>query len=328
MTLSSSRTYFYPVGAALICALAAFAQKPPQALHPTIEKVTSGVSEERVGAVLKKLESFETRDSNGVVAAPGKGIVAAREWIAAEFRSYSPRLAVRFDAHAAKKGARIVRIGRFVNVVAVLPGKIHPEVHVLVGGHYDTMHMKLKGTALDAEATAAAEYSPGVSDNASGTACVMELARVMSQYEFDKTIVFIAFAGEEQGLLGATGYAKRAKETKETVEALLNVDTIGTNVTGNGIQAGQRVNVYSGRSHGLALALAGALPARDFGAVSAGVEHQRGFPGGSLWWGGDHTPFHAEGFAAVRVTTPWSNWRISTMRKTRWTAFPFPIRRW
>ncbi|MBL0157712.1 MAG: M20/M25/M40 family metallo-hydrolase [Bryobacterales bacterium] len=304
MTLSSSRTYFYPLGAALICALAAFAQKPPQALHPTIEKVTSGVSEERVGAVLKKLESFETRDSNGVVAGPGKGIVAAREWIAAEFRSYSPRLAVRFDAHAAKKGTRIVRDTEIVNVVAVLPGRIHPEVHVLVGGHYDTMHMKLKGTALDAEATAAAEYSPGVSDNASGTACVMELARVMSQYEFDKTIVFIAFAGEEQGLLGATGYAKRAKETKETVEALLNVDTIGTNVTGNGIQAGQRVNVYSGDpmdspSRSLARYMREIseryLPELSINAVFRADRFGRG---------GDHTPFHAEGFAAVRVTTP------------------------
>ena len=290
--------------AALLGAFAVFAQKPPQSLHPIIEKVTAGVSEERVGVILKKLESFETRDSNGLVAGPGKGIAASREWIAAEFRSYSPRLAVRFDAYPAKKSGRVVRDTEIVNVVAVLPGKTHPDVHVLVGAHYDTMHIKLKGTALDPDATAAAEHSPGVSDNASGTACVMELARVMSQYEFDKTIVFIAFAGEEQGLLGATGYAKRATETKQTIEALLNVDTIGTNVTGNGIQAGQRVNVYSGDpmdspSRSLARYMREVseryLPELNINAVFRQDRFGRG---------GDHTPFHTEGFAAVRVTTP------------------------
>ncbi len=289
---------------ALLLALTAFAQKPPQTLHPTIEKVTAAVSEERIGATLAKLESFGTRDSNGLVAAPGKGIVASRDWIASEFRSYSPRLAVSFDAHPAKKGGRVVRDTEIVNVLAVLPGKTHPDVHVLVGAHYDTMHIKLKGAAIDAEATAAADLSPGVSDNASGTACVMELARVMSQHEFDKTIVFIAFAGEEQGLLGATGYAKRAKETKVQLEALLNVDTIGTNVTGNGIQAGQRVNVYSGDpmdspSRSLARYMREVseryLPELSINAVFRADRFGRG---------GDHTPFHTEGFAAVRVTTP------------------------
>lgn len=290
--------------AAFLVALAAFAQKPAQSLHPTIANVAAGVSEERAGAILAKLESFGTRDSNGVVAGPGKGIVAAREWIAAEFRSYSPRLAVRFDAHPVRKGGRMVRDTEIVNVVAVLPGKTQPDVHVLVGAHYDTMHMKLDGKKFDAEATAAAEVAPGVSDNASGVACVMELARVMSQYEFDKTVVFIAFAGEEQGLLGATAYAQHAAGTKVKLEALLNVDTIGTNVTGNGLQAGQRVNVYSGDpmdspSRSLARYMREIseryLPELTINAVFRQDRFGRG---------GDHTPFHTEGFAAVRVTTP------------------------
>jgi hypothetical protein len=290
--------------AAFVFALAAFAQRSPQSLHPAIEKVTAAVSEERIGTILAKLESFGTRDSNGLVAAQGKGIAAAREWIAAEFRSYSPRLAVSFDAHPAKKGGRVVRDTEIVNVVAVLPGKTNPDVHVLVGAHYDTMHIKLKGASIDAEATAAAELSPGVSDNASGAASVMELARVMSQLEFDKTIVFIAFAGEEQGMLGATGYAKRAKATSVQLEALLNVDTIGTSVTGNGIQAGQRVNVYSGDpmdspSRSLARYMREVseryLPELSINAVFRQDRFGRG---------GDHTPFHTEGFAAVRVTTP------------------------
>lgn len=291
---------FSRLAAALLCALSSLAQP----LHPTIEQVTAGVSEQRIGAILARLAAFSTRDSNGLISGPGRGIAAARDWIAAELRSYNPRLEVNFDAHGAKKSGRIVRDTEIVNVVAVLKGKTLPDVHVLVGAHYDTMHMKFRGATFDAEATAAAESAPGVSDNASGTACVMELARVMSQFEFDKTIVFIAFAGEEQGLLGATGYAKRAVEINSKLEALLNVDTIGTNVTGNGIQAGQRVNVYSGDpmdspSRSLARYMRETseryLPELTINTVFRQDRFGRG---------GDHTPFHAEGFAAIRVTTP------------------------
>ena len=64
---------------------------------------------------------------------------------------------------------------------------------------------------LDFEATAAQPIAPGVTDDGSGTAAVMELARVMSQYQFDKTIVFIAFAAEEIGLSGSQAYAAMAK---------------------------------------------------------------------------------------------------------------------
>ena len=66
---------------------------------------------------------------------------------------------------------------------------------------------------LDFEATAAQAIAPGVTDDGSGTAAVMELARVMSQYQFDKTIVFVAFAAEEIGLSGSQVYAEMAKQT-------------------------------------------------------------------------------------------------------------------
>ncbi len=288
----------------MLAATAAWGQRLPKSAHPTIEQVVAGVSEERVAAIMKKLESFGSRESNGVVAGPNKGIAAARDWIAAELKSYSPRLEVSFDPHPAKKGARVIKDTEIVNVVAVLKGKTQPDVQVLVGGHYDSMHMVVKEGKLDAEATASQEHAEGVADNASGTACVMELARVMSQYEFDKTIVFIAFAGEEQGLLGAGGYARRASKEKRRIEALINVDTIGTNVTGNGLQAGQRVNVYSGDpmdsgSRALARYMK-EVSERYLGEMIVNTV----FRPDRFGRGGDHTPFHEEGFAAIRVTTP------------------------
>jgi hypothetical protein len=290
-----------------LIAVSASAQQPPRSLHPTVQKVVAGVSEERIAAILKKLESFGTRDTNGLVDTPTEGIRAAREWIAAEFKSYSPRLEVRLDVHPVKKSARIVRDVDVVNVVAVLPGKTQPGVQVLVGAHYDSMNMIFNSATpptMDAEATASARKAPGVSDNASGTALTLELARIMSQFEFDKTIVFIAFAGEEQGLLGARGYAEAAAKAKDKLEAFINVDTIGNDTTGNGIQAGRRVNVYSpdpADSGSRQLARYMKETAERYQpefTISPVFRHDR------FGRGGDHTPFNAAGFTAVRVTTP------------------------
>jgi hypothetical protein len=292
---------------ASLLAAAVFAQQSPNALHPAMKKIAAEVSEDRITSTLRKLESFGTRDTNGVIETPGHGIKAAREWIAAQFRSYSPRLEVRFDPHAVKKSARIVKDIDVVNVVAVLKGRTQPDVEVLVGAHYDSMNMIFKsGTprVFDADATASASIAPGVSDNGSGTALVLELARVMSQYEFDKTIVFVAFAGEEQGLLGAGGYAEAAEKSKEKLEAVINVDVIGNDVTGNGIQAGGRVNVYSGDPMDSSSRSLARYMREVAERYQPDLRINTVFRQDRFGRGGDHTPFLNHGFAAVRVTTP------------------------
>jgi Zn-dependent M28 family amino/carboxypeptidase len=98
---------------------------------------------------------------------------------------------------------------------------------------------------LDFEATATQPIAPGVTDDGSGTAAVMELARVMSQYQFDKTIVFIAFAAEEIGLSGSQAYAAMAKRTGMQIEAVLNNDIIGSDVSGNGRSAGSVLRLFA-----------------------------------------------------------------------------------
>src|SRR6202011_5563618 len=75
-------------------------------------------------------------------------------------------------------------------------------------------------------------------------ACVMELARIMSQYEFEKTLVFIAFAGEEEGLVGSTLYSAKAKAEGQKIEAVLNNDIIGSDVSGSGRTENRRVSVF------------------------------------------------------------------------------------
>lgn len=290
----------------LCLALTAAAQPGPKQILTPVRQVPEAVQESRLAADLRALESFGTRDSNGVIDAGGKGVRAAREWIAAEFRKASPRLQVRFDPHPAARGGRVVKDVDIVNVVAVLPGETDPSTHIVIGAHYDTMNMKYRsGTQqIDADATASASFAPGVSDNASGVACVLELARILSSGKWPKTIVFIAFAGEEQGLFGAKGYAERAAREKQRIEAVFNVDTIGTNVTGNGIQAGSRLNLYSDEpGDGPSRTLARYIREMSERYVPE-LQMNTVFRADRFGRGGDHTPFHQQGFAAVRFTTP------------------------
>jgi hypothetical protein len=146
-----------------------------------------------------------------------------------------------------------------------------------------------------------------VTDDASGTACVMELARVLSQFEFEKTLVFVAFAGEEQGLLGSTLYAARSKKENQKIEAVLNNDIIGSDVSGNGRMENRRVNVFSEDpqdSHSRTLA----RYIKDMGEkYLPSMRVDLMFRADRFGRGGDHTPFNQEGYAAVRFSSPSEN---------------------
>ena len=151
-------------------------------------------------------------------------------------------------------------------------------------------------TPADFEKSAALP-APGACDDASGTAAVLELARVMSQYEFDKTLMFVSFAGEEQGLIGSSLQATKARNEN-------NNDIIGTDAGGNGHTGNSAVNIYSDESmDSLSQQLSRYfrevgqryLPSFNVNTI---------FMGDRLGRGGDHTPFQWEGFAAIRVSTP------------------------
>ena len=196
-------------------------------------------------------------------------------------------------------------------MVAVLPGVSEPERQVLVTGHYDTINLVYKTgpdgqRMLDSEATVAAP-APGVTDDGSGTAAVMELARVMSQYQFRKTLVFIAFAAEEYGLFGSGLYAENAAANHQQIEGVFNNDIIGSDVTGNGETDNRYVNVYSeapddSSSRQLARYIKEIAERYQPGfGVNLVFRHDR------FGRGGDHSPFNAFGYAAIRITTPMEN---------------------
>jgi uncharacterized protein YciI len=296
---------------AVTLVLPAAAQPAFKSIHPTVAEVVRGVSEANIARIMQKLESFETRDTHSAVDHLTRGIGAARRWIAEELKSYSPRLEVRLDAHPVKKGGRIRRDLEVVNVVATLPGASQFDRHVLLTAHYDSLHLIARpGTAPDDadrwdwQASAAADYAPGVSDNGSGTAAVMELARVMSRFTWKKTLVFVLFAAEEQGLVGSRLYVRAAQEAKQTIDGVFNNDIIGTEVAGNGASANSVVRVFSSDPNDSPSRSLARFIKETAERYVPGMRVDLIFRADRFARGGDHTPFAMAGYPAVRLSTP------------------------
>jgi hypothetical protein len=303
-----------------LAAAPAAAQAPGGALDPRIVQLLDQVSEDRLKATVERLAGFQTRNTMSSVDRPGFGIGAAREWILQEMRNYSPRLQVSFDQHLAPAGGRIPAPTDLRNVMAILPGR--SERRVYVSGHYDTVaraeEQLTSGNRFDNPA-------PGANDDGSGTALTMELARVFAQsgIEFDATLVFIALAGEEQGLVGARLHAEGARANNVRIEAVFNNDIVGNIYGGRGAVDGWTVRVFSdgpedSRSRQLArfIQRTGALymPSHKVRLIAREDRFGRG---------GDHTPFHQLGYAAVRFTESKENYdRQHTIHDTADGVYP------
>jgi hypothetical protein len=312
---------------ALLAVSAPFTPADEKSVNPKVSKVVSEVSEDRIRATIAKLVSFGTRNTMSKADDPNRGIGAAREWILKEFQGYSPKLQVKFDKYRVKKqGQRIFKDVDLWNVVAVLPGKKFPDAQVIVSGHYDTLNLGNRPAGANAQAAGPGSEAPpvnttanmtledfeknadlpapGACDDGSGTAAVMELARVMSQYEFDKTLVFVAFAGEEQGLIGSGLLAARSKKENQVIEAVLNNDIIGTDVSGNGRMSNNSVSVYSDETMDSISQQLSRYVREVAQRYIPAMRVDTIFMGDRLGRGGDHTPFQWEGYAAVRLSTP------------------------
>jgi hypothetical protein len=287
----------------LVCASAAataLASPPAADRDPRIEKLLAQISEARLAATLKALGGFGTRNTLSATDSASQGIGAARQWILDEMKKSSGRLQVSFDTYQVPKGGRITRDIELRNVMAVLPGKSARRVYLTA--HYDSFARAAGGGADNP--------APGVNDDGSGTALVMELARVFAEsgVEFDATLVFIAFAGEEQGLVGAQMHAQRAGEERQAIEAVFNNDMVGNVQAGDGLQDSRRIRVFSespedspSRQVARYLARIGAqyVPTQR---VTLVARHDR------FGRGGDHTAFNQKGFAAVRITEAVENY--------------------
>jgi len=282
-----------------------------------IDKIVAEISPKRIENYINKLVSFETRHTMSDTVSETRGIGAARRWIKSELeRCGAGKLQVNFDSHIAPVSARISRPTEIVNVVATLPGTQDASKDRLyvVSGHYDSRNTDV----MDAEGKA-----PGANDDASGTAAVMEMACVMAKYKFDATLVFMAVAAEEQGLLGAGHWAKTARANNLNVAGMFTNDIIGSSRADDGRVDNKQVRLFAqsipatkemsdavrqlvatgGENDSISRQLArhvkeqGERYVKGF-KVSVIQRHDR------YLRGGDHMPFLEQGYAALRFTEP------------------------
>ena len=297
-------------------------------LDPRIAALVADVSPARLEATLERLESFQTRHLLSATETPGRGIGAARQWILDEMKSYSPRLEVSFDTYRIpKQGDRVTREVEVRNVMAVLPGRTARRFYV--SGHYDTVARRVEprgkpspspspspspGSAVSASGgfdwSVGDNLAPGVNDDGSGTALTMELARVVSQsgLRFDATLVFICFAGEEQGLIGARLHAQRAEAEKLRIDGVLNNDIVGNAVGGQGVKDTGSVRVFSeGPEDSPSRQLARAVR-RDASLYVPDHRVRLIARYDRFGRGGDHSAFNQHGYPGVRFTESKENY--------------------
>lgn len=299
------------------------ARKAATRRDPQIAKIISEIDARRIESTIRQLVSFGTRNSLSEQNDPRRGIGAARDWLFAEFQKAASqsggRMTVEKQTFEQPKAPRVPEPTMMTNVVATLKGNQPASVDriYVVSGHYDSMCTSPTDAKCDA---------PGANDDASGTAAVLEMARVMAKYQFEATIVFMAVPGEEQGLLGATYFAEQAKKNNMNIEGMFTNDIVGNSLGGNGVRDRRTVRVFSEGVPSNESPTEGATR-RSVGGENDSASRQlarfikdtseRYLPM-KVWMiyrrdrfsrGGDHIPFLERGYAAVRFTEPNENYQ-------------------
>jgi len=267
-----------------------------------IRAILDSISVANIHAYLDTLVGFYTRHTMSDTTSDSVGIGAARRWIFRKFQEFVPASGGRLQPMYFDFDATICGIfGRHRNVMAILPGTLTPNRYFIVSGHMDNRGHPTNACAWQNL------FSPGANDDGSGTAISIELARVMSRYQFDASIIFMAVTGEDVGLYGSTAYAQYARQTNMRIDGMLTNDVVG-NITGdNGITDSMSVRHFS--------SVADATIHRQLARYFK-LKSEFYYPGFTIHLipaqdrpgrGGDHQPFQAQGYAAVRFTEPNEN---------------------
>jgi len=292
------------------------------------DDIVAAISPEHCRRTVDTLCSFGTRHTLSVTDDPTRGIGAARNWLKSEFdeiaKTSGGRMTVSLESFDVPKSAALPRLpggATIVNVVAVLEGTSETarQRRYYVVGHYDTIN----GDRMDPNGDA-----PGANDDASGTAVVMECARVLAKHPLEATVVFLCTAAEEQGLVGAKLHAEAAATRGDVISGVLSNDIVGD----PGVQYFDMKNGWSESRNHVRLFSEG-LP-RNTSAAELAEIRKLGQEGDSasrqlaryifdiaeieslpvrpvpifrfdrFLRGGDHMAFNEAGFAGVRFTVP------------------------
>lgn len=277
------------------------AQDGAPSIEARVAAMTARIDAARMEQTVRDLVGFHSRQVLSATDDPERGTGAARRYLEARYRELVPssggRLAVTRDEHEVV--ARRLRIDALpiVNIVAVLEGTSDPDRIYLVSGHYDSIN----GSGADGEGQA-----PGANDDGSGTAVALEVCRALCKEDFAATLVFVAYDGEEQGLLGSSAHARALAEAGASLDGMITNDIVGNTLGMDGVRRRGYVRGFSyspvgNDSPGRSLARAAAFAARRH---VEGFEVRLVFRGDRYGRGGDHRPFYSEGWPAMRLTEP------------------------
>ncbi len=308
-----------PAIAVLLCGMAvpAAAQSTaaPAAANTGVGNAAAdAVSEASLRQIIDTLVAFGTRHTLSVQDHPTRGIGAARRWAESEFRRFGAACGNCLEIALPEdmvSGNRIPTPTRLVDVLAIQRGTERPNEVVIIAGHIDSRVTDVMNATSDA---------PGANDDGSGTAAVIEAARVLSQHRFPTTIVFAVLSGEEQGLYGGRLLAQYAAAQGWTVKAMLNNDIIGGTRGADGLVVNDVARVFSegprsdgndayraaarreggendSASRNLSRFIAGLAP-----NAHIGIGVRQVYRADRFGRGGDHFPMLEAGFPAIRIT--------------------------
>lgn len=215
---------------------AADTQAPP---HPLLQEIAARVRPAELQVTIENLVAFGTRHTLSDTHSATRGIGAAREWVKRRFAGISRLCGGCLDIEMPAQiftGERLPAPTEIADVLAIQRGTTDAERVIVISGHLDSRVTDVMNATSDA---------PGADDDGSGTAAVIEAARVLSQYKFPATLVFAVTSGEEQGLYGGKLLALYAQGHKWQVEADLNNDIIGGATGANGAREDTYVRVFS-----------------------------------------------------------------------------------
>jgi|1186.fasta_scaffold28568_1 hypothetical protein len=302
--------------AVLSCVALIGAAPPPKTSSPDaqLRAIIAPVSQVKLRHTIETLVSFGTRHTLSSQTDPKRGIGAALNWSEAQFKSLGLPTVRPCDTFA---GERLPSPTRVCDMVAIQRGTERPNDVVIITAHIDSR----VSDPLNANV-----FEPGANDDGSGSAAVLEAARVLSRRKFPGTIVYSLDSGEEQGLYGAKVIAAYAKAQGWNVIADLNNDIIGNSCGSDGVCDSTHARVLSEgpRSQGEA-ELAAAThslggendsPSRNISRFLDGLADRLkiGLDVRQIWRtdrfsrGGDHIEFLKLGFPAARISVAVENY--------------------
>ena len=282
---------------------------------PVVASLVAQISADRLRASDEHLVAFGTRSTFSDHAPAGRGVFAARDWIAGQFRDIAAatggRMTVALDEYTQHAdGHRVARDVLISSVVATLRGDEPGGRTYVMSSHYDSRNSDNADGSADA---------PGADDNGSGTAAVLEAARVFAQIHPRATLVFATYDAEEQGLFGSAHHATSLKAAGADVQGDLNNDIVGASVGDHGQHNPDSVRIFSEALPDGAdpkkINLLGSendSPSRELArfARETGDLYVPGLHGRLIYRadrflrGGDQESFTAAGFPAIRFVEP------------------------